>query len=60
MKFETTFRDVLWQGDDQVIVRELLISLVPPDVQSVIVQRYNKHVSKFNKHPKNIARRERA
>lgn len=43
-----TFGEVLGQADDQVLVRELLMDLVPGDVKWRIVFHFNKSISERN------------
>ena len=48
MKHRDTFCAVLNNFDDQVIVRDLLIELVPSKIQAEIVRRFNEHVDGRN------------
>ncbi len=43
-----TFAEVLGQSDDQVLVRQLLMDLVPEDVKWRIVFHFNKSISERN------------
>ena len=54
MKPRFTFHDVLWNWDDQVTVRQLLEELVPEDVKSMIVVRFNQHVEQYNSRRKTV------
>jgi rubrerythrin len=47
-KHRKTFPDVLYNCDDQVIVRQLIDELVPEQVQLEIVNRFNAHVDRYN------------
>lgn len=48
MKKRETFREVLCNIDDQVIVRDLLEHYVPEMVKDHIVSKFNEHVKRFN------------
>ena len=48
MKHRHTFKKVLWNCEDQVVVRKLLEELVPPKVQAEIVRRFNMHCDERN------------
>jgi hypothetical protein len=41
-----TFESVLLQNDSQVLVRQLLMEIVPAEIQAEIVRRYNQEVEK--------------
>ena len=43
-----TFVGVLGNGDDQVIVRRLIMELTPPEVKDEIVRRFNLDVDRYN------------
>lgn len=49
-----TFSEVLCNGDDQVIVRELLIQLVPPHEQRQIIALFNHNMKE--RHVRRIAK----
>ena len=42
----SNFEQVLWNGDDQVLVRELLNKYVPLDVQIKITQLFNQEFAR--------------
>lgn len=48
IKQQHNFHRVLWNSDDQVIVRELIEQLMPKSIQEEIVKRYNEHVERYN------------
>ena len=48
IKHRGTFAKVLWNCDDQVIVRELLKELVPEDIQHEVVKRFNLNADEHN------------
>lgn len=41
-----TFTSVLWNLDDQVVVRDLLLEHVPQDVKNTVVREFNEIMSK--------------
>lgn len=43
-----TFHDVVYNWDDQVAVRELVMKYTPPDVQERIIREYNARVDYRN------------
>jgi len=43
-----TFSDVVYNWDDQVIVRQLLIKYVPSEIRALIVDEFNEFVDKRN------------
>lgn len=53
MKKRYSFRDVLVNGDDQVIVRELLQKHVPDEVQIKIVNLFNQECDERERRRKN-------
>ena len=48
MKRQSDFYGVLTNGEDQVIVRELIMSYVPLHIQEKIIEEYNCHVDRYN------------
>jgi hypothetical protein len=48
MRHQRTFDDVLHNMDDQVIVRELLIKMVPVATKQEIVEEFNAHADRYN------------
>lgn len=48
MRQVSTFEDVLTNGDDQVLVREILKMHVPLDVQKKIMDKFNAYVERYN------------
>ena len=48
IKHRDTFAKVLWNCDDQVIVRELLKELVPGYIQLEVVRRFNRNADEHN------------
>ena len=45
---QLTFENVLWNGDDQVIVKKLLMEHIPKDFQDKIIWEFNKYVAQRN------------
>lgn len=48
MRQVSTFEDVLTNGDDQVLVREILKMHVPLDAQKKIMDKFNAYVERYN------------
>jgi len=44
-----TFAGVLANYDDQCIVRQLLCTYVPLDVQEVVIRKFNNKIDEYNK-----------
>jgi hypothetical protein len=49
IKQRDTFKQVLNNGDDQVIVRQLLLQLIPEKLQQEIIVQFNNHATKYNR-----------
>lgn len=49
MREQPNFRAVLNNCDDQVVVRQLLIELVAPEVKVEIVNRFNEFARRYNR-----------
>lgn len=47
-KLQKNFFEVLHNSYDQVFVRELLMELVPEDVQIEVVNRFNEYLAELN------------
>jgi len=43
-----TFREVIYNWDDQVTVRNLIMELTPPEVQEEIIRRFNADIDRWN------------
>lgn len=45
---QLTFENVLWNGEDQVIVKKILLELVPLETQKLVIKRFNQAVVESN------------
>ena len=48
MRERESFREVLHNIDDQVIVRQLLVELVPDAIKAEVLNRFNQHAREWN------------
>jgi len=48
IKQKFTFKEVLNNHDDQIIVRQLLMKLLPEEIRIKIIQQFNRHASEYN------------
>jgi hypothetical protein len=55
-----TFKAVIYNWDDQVTVRKLLMECVPEDAQAKIVARFNQHVRERNRIARELNEEEEA
>lgn len=46
---QLNFENVLWNGEDQVIVKKILLELVPPEIKQLVIKRFNLIVTEENK-----------
>lgn len=49
IKQRNTFREILVNCDDQVIVRQLLREFVPEEIKQKIIEEFNHHATEYNK-----------
>jgi len=59
MAVRDSFKAVLSNSDDRVIIRDLLVELMPNDLKWEIVWRFNKHVCERNIRVVHLVRAER-
>lgn len=45
---KATFEAVLYNGENQVLVRELVNQLMPADIKAEMVRRYNQNIDQIN------------
>ena len=46
---QLTFENVLWNGEDQVLVKKILLEVVPQEIKTLVIKRFNQAVIEKNK-----------